>query len=226
MAEEFSPEEKLLRLIRGEKKHKDKPAPEKAEPSKSVAEAPSAELKEIKYEPRTTQVLTGEWRYLKFINSALILILILTIGFFVFDFIRPKLERPTAEAGRQPQIATSELQPQISEPQAPSQGAQTPPFSTYAESIGKRELFKPQQVEVKTEKPSEEKAELAYDKLKDLSLIGIIAGEKPQAVVEDKKNQKTYFLYKGQTVNQLKVEEILEDRIILDFDGEKLELSL
>lgn len=219
MVEEFSPEEKLLKLIRGDKKQKDRPIPEKTGLPQSQGEFPSTRIKSNKGEPRTTQIVTDERRYLKFINSALIIILIATIGFLIFDLISSDLQRTALVSDHESPLKTSE-------PQSANNEAKIAPFSTYTETIGKRELFKTQQTESRAERVFGGQSESAYDKLKDLSLIGIIAGEKPQAVIEDKKIQKTYFLYEGQMVNQMKVEEILEDRVILNFNGEKLELTL
>lgn len=225
MAEEFSPEEKLLRLIRGEKKQKDRSVPERTASPQRPGEAPATGTKTTKDEPRGNQAVIDEWKYLKFINVALIIILIVTISFFIFDFISSNLRQPVLISGQGPKGPNYEPSP-TAETKGANREAQTMPFSAYSESIGRRELFKPQQSEVRTERTSGAKIESASDKLKDLSLIGIIAGEKPQAVIEDKKIQKTYFLYKGQILNQMKLEEILEDRVILDFEGEKFELTL
>jgi type II secretory pathway component PulC len=59
-----------------------------------------------------------------------------------------------------------------------------------------------------------------------VGLVGIIAGDNPQAIIEDKKAQKTYYLNKGQSFNGYVVEEILENKVILDFEGKKISLFL
>lgn len=214
MPEEFSPEEKLLRLIRGEKKQKDKPAAERIEPPKSSAEIPMAKLQ------GAGQMVGGKTGYFKVINSALVAVLVIIIVFFIFDIITSKLKPPSMVQGehRQQQAARSAAEDI-------NHRATSVPFSTYAD-VGNRELFKPLKSEIQDRATSQRTSESAQDKLKDLFLIGIIAGGKPQAVIEDRKIQKTYFLYKGQAVNQLTVEDILEDRVIFDFEGEKLELVL
>lgn len=226
MAEEFSPEEKLLKLIRGEKRHKDKPAAEKAEPLPSPTETPSTGIQGIRSEGGTARAAADEWRYFKFVNLALIIIIIITVGFFIFEIVSPKFKGAIEEPVQEPKAVDNLTRPQAPELPTADHEIQTPPFSTYAEVIGRRDLFKPQQPEVPPERSSEKTLEAAYNKLNDLSLIGIIAGEKPQAVIEDRKNQKTYFLYKGQTVNQMRVEDILGDRVIFVFEGERFELSL
>lgn len=221
MADEFSPEEKLLRLIRGEKKQISKPAAQKPESPPLQPEKTQA-LKAAKAEPKPVVIASGEFQYFKLINAALIFILAITIGFFSFDIIKSFLKKPTgitAFTGK----PIKEPQQQPDSNTTPAEQRETPPFSTYSETIGSRELFRGQRSDGRLETPG---AELANEKIKDLTLIGIIAGEKPQAAIEDRKNQKTYFLYKGQSINQMKVEDILEDRVILKFDGERFELTL
>ncbi len=214
MPEEFSPEEKLLRLIRGEKRQKDKPAVEKTEPPRISSEPPPVKPQ------GAGQMVGGKIGYFKVINSALVALLVIIIVFFIFDIITSKLKPPSMVQGEH-------RQQQAARPAAEDINRQQTavPFSTYAD-VGSRELFKPLRSDIQGRPASQRTSESAQDKLKDLSLIGIIAGEKPQAAIEDKKIQKTYFLYKGQTVNQLTVEDILEDRVILDFCGERLELVL
>ena len=60
-----------------------------------------------------------------------------------------------------------------------------------------------------------------------LTLMGIMAGESPQAIIEDSETKKTYFVTTGQVVVEGSVlEQGLDNRVILDLDGEKIELSL
>jgi type II secretory pathway component PulC len=60
-----------------------------------------------------------------------------------------------------------------------------------------------------------------------LTLMGIVAGEQPQAIIEDAETKKTYFVTAGQVVADGAVlEQVLDNRVILDFEGEKIELTL
>jgi len=60
-----------------------------------------------------------------------------------------------------------------------------------------------------------------------LTLMGIVAGEPPQAIIEDSQTQRTYFVTVGQTVVEGAVlEQVLESRVVLDLGGEKIELAL
>ena len=60
-----------------------------------------------------------------------------------------------------------------------------------------------------------------------LTLMGIVAGEPPQAIIEDAETKKTFFVTIGQMVVEgAVVEQVLDNRVVLNAAGEKIELSL
>ena len=60
-----------------------------------------------------------------------------------------------------------------------------------------------------------------------LTLMGIVAGEKPQAIIEDSDTKKTFFVTAGQMVVEgAVVDNVLENSVVLDLGGQKIELSL
>ncbi len=59
-----------------------------------------------------------------------------------------------------------------------------------------------------------------------LSVIGLVDGNPPQAIIEDREAQKTYFVSAGQHVTEgLIVSDIREGRVTLDLNGQTIELS-
>ncbi len=60
----------------------------------------------------------------------------------------------------------------------------------------------------------------------NLTLMGIVLDQNPQAVIIDNKEKKTYFLNKGQFIREIKIEDILKGKVILSYEGEKLDLRL
>lgn len=60
----------------------------------------------------------------------------------------------------------------------------------------------------------------------NLNLLGIITGDNNQAIIEDKSLKKTFFLYKGDSLGELKVYDIKDSIVILDYKGEKIELKM
>lgn len=60
-----------------------------------------------------------------------------------------------------------------------------------------------------------------------LTLMGIVADASPQAIIEDAQTKKTYFVTAGQAIVEgAVVDQVLDNRVILELDGEKLELTL
>ena len=59
---------------------------------------------------------------------------------------------------------------------------------------------------------------------KELSLSGIYLGQVPEAMIEDKAAKHTYFLTKGDSVRGDKVKSIQKDRVVLENNGQEVEL--
>ena len=60
-----------------------------------------------------------------------------------------------------------------------------------------------------------------------LTLLGIVAGNPGQAIIEDSQTKKTYFVSPGQVVVEgAVVDQVLDNRVILDLQGENIELTL
>ncbi|MFQ5706625.1 MAG: hypothetical protein ACE5HO_04200 [bacterium] len=58
------------------------------------------------------------------------------------------------------------------------------------------------------------------------SLLGVLMGEEPQAIVRENDTNTSLFLSKGQRINGYLVEQILEGKIILLQDGQRIELRM
>ncbi|MFA4992040.1 MAG: hypothetical protein WC569_05635 [Candidatus Omnitrophota bacterium] len=98
------------------------------------------------------------------------------------------------------------------EPQTPIAAAETEPEKTR---------------EFSGEETSEKERAVILSEIKaNLNLLGIITGDNSQAIIEDKALKKTFFLYKGDRMGTLKVGEIRDNMVILDLDGEKIELTM
>ena len=67
----------------------------------------------------------------------------------------------------------------------------------------------------------------ANDLAARLTLMGIVAGDPAQAVIEDSETKKTYFVTAGQAVaGGAVLEQVLDNRVILNLNGEQISLSL
>lgn len=100
------------------------------------------------------------------------------------------------------------------------------PFSYYSEIIGKRQLFKIIAAAESKEKSKAAPNAASLDAIKNYSLLGVISGENPQAIIEDKKTKQTIYLQKGQSIGELKVTDVQDGKIILESGGQTAELSI
>ena len=97
------------------------------------------------------------------------------------------------------------------------------PFLHYLALVQRRNIFSPVRL-IDNIDESKEKRKALQDLLKDLVLVGISWGKEPQAMIENKKVNQTYFLKAGEVINNLKIESILKNKVILTYEGEKGEL--
>ena len=97
------------------------------------------------------------------------------------------------------------------------------PFLYYLEMVQRRDIFSPVKL-ISAEDPEDEAKKLLSVLIKDLRLVGISWGKDPQVIIEDAKDNKTYFLKTGDTINKFKINAILKDKVILESEGQKMDL--
>jgi len=224
MKRDLSPEERLLRLIKGSKKKltpKEEETEPKLKPSEEMPELSKMSAQSKKGKPQTAKTVSISLPFklkginTRALNSIFAIILAGLLLYFISDlFLTTYIKKA------EPEILTG-LEKKI--PKVEKEDAlDIKPYSYYSSSIAGRNIFKPPQVE--------EEAVITGPTLEEimgsLSLIGIIAGDKPQAIIEDKKSAKSHFLYEGSSIGQVKVVDILEDSVILEYQGQKFELVL
>jgi hypothetical protein len=101
-----------------------------------------------------------------------------------------------------------------------------PPFDYFSGQAASRNIFAPvAKEEPQAAAPKEEGPKLEEVKAQ-LSLLGVIGGASPQVIIEDKRTQKTYFLNKGSSFDDIEVDDILENKVILIYKGKQFELVL
>jgi len=213
MAEQRStPEEKLLKLI--EKEDGGKPVIFKRKrniffvfsnfwfPIKKIIGRRIGKLKVSAREPN-----------LKALNKFLLVISILLLGYSVMDFA---LNRPDIREVRTKSRHVRE------EGEAGSMVSETRPFLHYLEMVQRRNIFSP--IALKQVEKPEVKEKQLQEMVSDLDLVGISLDDEPMAMIENKKEEKTFFLKKGDKIGEFEIEEIQENKVILNFKGNKIEL--
>ena len=75
--------------------------------------------------------------------------------------------------------------------------------------------------------PSKEEAQAAVNiglTLGNLKLVGILWSDNPQAMIENTKEQKTYFVSSGDKIGDVEVRKIFRDKVMVGKDAEEWEL--
>lgn len=210
MSEGILPEEKLLRLIRGQQKEK----------------KPEAYPENLKPQPKANQSQERPYRPgRKIINinfplpsARKLLFLLLAISCFY--------------------MATSLIYPLIGlkSIKLPAMGKETPPTPLavapgvekdsqfYVSAASGRNIFASSGIA--TETGAQTAGVAGMGSIQDLSLMGIISGDNPQAAIQDKKTQKVYYVSKGESVADFLIEDIQDGKIILGYKGQRYELRL
>jgi len=216
--ENISPEEKLLRLIKNVKKpdhfsagtsrRQDVLAEKRAVP-------PVSELKRgVKNTGHTLvfgEIVSG------IVPKLIPVIFIISLLYLLASFIYPWIGLKNIKLPKVDIQKTKEAEP------APKQ--EVLPYASYLEGISKRKIFTSTGAGAPQTTTGISQVADA-DLIKDINLVGIIAGDNPQAIVEDKKAQKTYYLNKGQFISEFQIEDIGEGKIALSRNGQRYELFL
>ncbi len=213
MKKDFSPEERLLRLIKGPKKKKE--APKKEETATQI-ELPEAMSQTGKAPARTASIslplILKEFNT-RALNSILIIVFIGLLSYFIYDIYYTTYHKKEpnffVKNGKMPEVEEEDI-------------LDIQPYSFYSSTIEGRNIFMPQQVETEAVITGPTLEEVSAN----LSLIGIIAGARPQAIIDDKKSGKSHFLYEGGSIGKAKVKEILEGSVVMEYQGQTFELVL
>ncbi len=211
METNINPEDKLLRLIRNKNKVPGSPLAAALQNQKVKSGSvfrPSYAAGTRAFLIRFSQSIFS----LKKINVILFFLVIAFLGYVVFElfFFREgntKYLQTAKEAASKTE--TKDTLAQVS-----------PTLDYYTSQVNKRDIFRP----VLGQDQATGSAATQNEQVSNLRLAGIILDKQPQAIIEDIKLKKTYFLYRGDYIGDIKVEEILESKVILSYAGEKFEL--
>ena len=218
--DDITPEQKLLNLIRGSSKKppKEKHVPQASQQQEGGLPKPiktSADTKANYVNKEKISIL----RSISSHNLILINRLILLGVFLGLLFLLLDLYLTPADISR---VTPSSL---VTTKKMPLMAKEDKPYSYYQQEILKRNLFKSDAVESRVNKvvPT---GQTFKELVKDLQLLGIMSGDKPQAIIEDKKLNKTYFLNIGDYLGEIRLDAISSDNVTLEFNGEKITLFL
>ena len=225
MHKDISPEEKLLSIIKGKRD-----IPE-------GAGAPSPGAKEIKPVTPASWSKVDDYilaalkssflknsildpRALKAFNKYTVIIIAIIAGYFILDMILVSPSRNAASL-----ISSASVSVPIVPVAGKTMPIETKSYSYYSNRTSGRNIFGGSSY-IQTESQGygmEPSGEMSGG---NVELVGIVPGDNPQAIVENKKNQKTYYLIKGQSIDEITVEDISGDKVVLEYRGKRMTLFL
>lgn len=209
MRDNISPEGRLLALIR-------KARPKKAEDKAVGNHTENRNTERNRFRISFSKGAFSGTDILKHVNKYLVFLVVILALFLIVDIAITNPQKKMTLLLSGVVEKSSDVGYKKEDP-----AGRTEDFSEYSGHISARKIFgpPPAQVTQETGKPAEEI-------FGNLNLVGIIAGAEPQAIIEDKKSQKTHYLNKGQSFDGITVEEISEDKVKLNSGGRRTTLVL
>lgn len=101
--------------------------------------------------------------------------------------------------------------------------------SYYLSKVGERNIFKMDKIK-KDDMMDEPVIQLTptaspvIEVTQHLKLVGISWSSDPDAMIEDTRALRTFFVKKGQMLGEVRVNDILRDRVVLSYEGDEVEL--
>jgi|GEM_PF-1367668 len=242
-AKNLTPEERLLKLIKeGAKPEKDASSTEHIAEKKADVSLPKASIgdrqnqrTEPPFESKPEKSLLVKAHFKNFltvtnINKILFILFLLVLVFVLYNlavFVMPNMTNMSGSKNNI-NLPVAEKNEQVNK-ENQQQGVESKPIDYYLQDITKRDLFKSVIAE-KSGVVSSSSVQSARAKLEEavkiLSLKGIIAGDKLQAVIEDTSVGKTYFVAKGENIRDFIIEDITQAKVKIKFEDQSIDLTL
>jgi len=100
------------------------------------------------------------------------------------------------------------------------------PIQFYERILSRRRLFVGQGVSRRAKSAHVGTTQFS-SRISDFQLLGVISGAKgPQAIINDSKINQVYYCSSDEEVGGFYVKEVLPNKVILELNGEKMELRL
>jgi len=218
----LTPEKQLLRLIEEPK----------------ARSAPKIEAQAIKYHSQSlfsfgawlgrisflkdrfrdlTSAEKSHFDIVKVINGSLGAVIVILLSYFVSSFSMALINQKktsSLEAGTLGQVkpsATSAIPSNLKD------------ATYYLDKVTQRNIFKIGAKKI-AEAPGRGDISRVMEMTQNLKLVGISWSNDPDAMIEDTKTTRTFFVKRGQMISEVKVKDIARDKVVLTYDGEDIDL--
>jgi hypothetical protein len=197
MKEHISPEEKLLEIIR---------KGNEGSANKKTSESKRSLLSGSYFKRIIGSISLKRWMPGIIVSLFVFSLALLVLSIF-FAFLPPAQQLRAADG----QVAGFELAINEAQPLA---------VETYIDQIRKKDIFNSASF------MKDNKSDLSLDGLKNIALLGIINEEPKQAIIKDKTADQIYYLKEGESLGEIKISQILDGKIVVEYREEKFEIYL
>ncbi|MBN1405843.1 MAG: hypothetical protein JW946_04920 [Candidatus Omnitrophica bacterium] len=156
------------------------------------------------------------------VNRALIFFIVVSVVYFIINTYSCMISMNNISLSNFKAEAAAEKFTSVAE-----QPGVKKPASFYAETIKQKNIFKMGARPVSSVSKQETfrgPSPRVIEATQHLRLAGISWSRDPDAMIEDTKAARTYFVKKGEMIGEIKVEGIFKDKVILGFGGEEVEI--
>ncbi|MDD5496526.1 MAG: hypothetical protein PHP46_05450 [Candidatus Omnitrophica bacterium] len=153
--------------------------------------------------------------FLKNINRYLAIGLGLLVFYLIYFVVHPAQYRIHTAA---PSIRTAAA---VNRETVPESAPKADDYAQYSAIIGQKQLFE----SIAGAAAAQESIQ-SGNAANNFNLVGIIPGDSPQAIIEDRNAGKTYYISKGASINGAVVREINNGKVVMDSNGESISLVL
>jgi hypothetical protein len=202
-----------------------KPAPEKRVVEKTVSKAKTLPAK---------RQHTGFKTVYLYIAAGLIALL--AAGFLIYDGYAGRQDKELEDLQRliasistesiKVQDEKEQKKPDDEQPPGKDKTAASKPggFEEYQDILASKKIFAPPSAS--SRKAAVKEGPGLRELVKDIRLVGVLPGDNPQAIIEDKKSGQTFFLQKGDNIEDILIKDISAGKVVLEYQQETITLSL
>ena len=204
--ENITPEEKLLKIIESGQAEKRKPP--------GVLNKTQGKKKNLAVWFQSIRINKDTLKFfnLQSVNRIIIAVCILITVFFIFDFFRFNIQLKNRFAYAISGMAG--VAPENEKPIFPELNT-----ADILNQVKARNIFT-----FFPEKIQQTQQAVDSEMISNLKLVGIIWSDKPQTMIENTKEQKTYLLSTGENIGEVKIKKILRDKVVLSLEDKEWEL--
>ena len=215
MNNEFTPEEKLLNLI---KKQNSKHEPVTGNNASLPNTQQVQQSVNIQHKASGTSGIISSFRHF---NLLIQLIILASAGFLAYQiffsrFYRDPMNTPLSSTAGPVSLKASD------------KAVKAKDLNQYKKVLKKKKVFKSigRPVAAPTKKKEVKRGPGLTERTRGFTLSGILLGDKPQAIIQDKATGNVHYVYSGDKIGDLTVTDVTENSVTISLEEDSVRLTI